>query len=315
MQKKLAFFSLLMLGVAVTLTNAHSQTVEQRITNKWWTGSKNYTIGSTTSYSFVEALFDGRYIWVGNHNGQSVSKIDPVYGTVLGTYPTPGKVAGIIFDGENIWASNRYSGTISKLRASDGVLVGTYAVGNGPQSFAYDGTYIYVTLSASNKVVKVNQATGAVVATYSSGGMYPNGITFDGSNLWVSNSGTASILQMSRTGTVIRTVPTPAGTMYSAFDGTYIWATAMTANTVTKINASTGAVVGNYPTGAYPTGIDTDGTSVYVANQNSNSISVLRSSTGGLVKTIPVGANPLDLAFDGRSLWSANSQTNSVSRR
>lgn len=306
------------LGLVATIllaTAAQAQTVEQRITNKWWTGTKDYVLGSTTSFSFVEVLYDGRFLWVGNHNGRSVSKIDPTYGTVIGTYSTPGQVSGIIFDGEHIWASNRYSGSITRFRASDGTLIGTYAVGNGPQSFAFDGSHLYVSLNDANQIVKVNPSTGAVVTAFSSGGTNPYGITFDGSNLWVSNAGIAGLTQMSRTGTVIRTVSTPSATLYSAYDGTFIWTTAFTANMVTKINASSGAVLGNYAVGTYPTGVDADGTFVYVANQNSNSISILRASSGALVRTISVGAKPLDVAFDGLSLWTANNQTNTISRR
>jgi YVTN family beta-propeller protein len=282
---------------------------------KPWLKAKDYTVGSTTYYSFFEVLFDGRNIWVCNHNGQSLSKIDPTYGTAIGTYAIPGLCTGILFDGQSIWVTNRYSGSITKFQAFDGALVGTYPVGDGPHSFAFDGTYLYVSLSGSNQIAKVNPTTGSVVSTFSSGGVAPVGITYDGVNLWVSNTLSAGLAQISTNGTLLGTVPTPSGTIYSAFDGAFVWATASGANQVTKINASTGVVVGNYPVGAYPIGIDTDGKSVYVANQNSNSVSVLDATNGALVRTISVVASPWGIVFDGTSLWIANRQTNVISRR
>jgi DNA-binding beta-propeller fold protein YncE len=51
-----------------------------------------------------------------------------------------------------------------------------------------------------------------------------------------------------------------------AFDGTNIWVAIYGSNNVTKLLASSGAVVGTYPVGSYPTGVAFDGTNIWVAN-------------------------------------------------
>jgi len=92
----------------------------------------------------------------------------------------------------------------------------------------------------------------------------------------------------------------PAGI---AFDGTNLWVTNVSGNSVTALLASTGAVVGTYSVGSYPRGIAFDGTNIWVANQNSNNVSKLLASSGMVVGTYPVGSQPIAIAFDGTNIW------------
>jgi len=61
----------------------------------------------------------------------------------------------------------------------------------------------------------------------------------------------------------------PAGV---AFDGTNIWVTNSGSGSVTKLLASTGAVVGTYSVGSDPDGVAFDGTNIWVANTASASV-------------------------------------------
>jgi hypothetical protein len=65
----------------------------------------------------------------------------------VGTYPY-----GIAFDGANIWVANTDSNSVSKLRPSDGAVLGTYAVGSWPHGIAFDGAKIWVANSGTNTV-------------------------------------------------------------------------------------------------------------------------------------------------------------------
>src|SRR3990167_5102591 len=77
-------------------------------------------------------------------------------------------------------------------------------------------------------------------------GFYPDGVAFDGANIWVANSGS---------------------------------------NNVTKLRASDGIVLGTYAVGYNPIGVIFDGDNIWVANSNSNSITKLRASNGFVLGT------------------------------
>ena len=66
------------------------------------------------------AAFDGTNIWISNRGDNTVSRIRPSDGTILGTYAVGSAPTGILFDGTNIWAANLNSNNVTKLRASDG---------------------------------------------------------------------------------------------------------------------------------------------------------------------------------------------------
>ena len=78
-------------------------------------------------------------------------------------------------------------------------------------------------------------STGAVVGTYAVGSN-PQGVAFDGSNIWVTNYGSS---------------------------------------TVSKLLASTGATVGTYSVGTNPWGVAFDGSNIWVANYGGNTVSKL----------------------------------------
>ena len=77
-------------------------------------------------------------------------------------------------------------------------------------------------------MTKLLASNGATVGTYPAGSS-PDGVAFDGANIWVTNYGSS---------------------------------------TVTKLLASTGAIVGTYPVGVYPDSVAFDGTNIWVANSN-----------------------------------------------
>jgi YVTN family beta-propeller protein len=92
-----------------------------------------------------------------------------------------------------------------------------------------------------------------------------------------------------------------------AFDGTNLWVTNSTSNTVSRINALTGATT-DIAVGLYPFGVVFDGSHVWVANRDSNSLSKVDPITAA-VTNVPLGAGaqPYGVVFDGTSIWTNNS--------
>ena len=99
-----------------------------------------------------------------------------------------------------------------------------------------------------------------------------------------------------------------------AFDGTSIWVANSGSNNVTKLLASSGAVVGTYTVGANPAAIVFDGTNIWVANGNSNNVTKLLASTGATLGTYTVGSDPHSIVFDGTNIWVLNIGSNNVTK-
>jgi len=105
---------------------------------------------------------------------------------------------------------------------------------------------------------------GTILGTYTVG-KQPNGMAFDGANIWVANEGT---------------------------------------NTVSKVRASDGAILGTYTVGYFPRSMAFDGTNIWIAGQQ-NTVSKLRASDGATlgVYTLSVCCSPSGVAFDGANVW------------
>src|SRR5664279_342612 len=79
-------------------------------------------------------------------------------------------------------------------------------------------------------------------------GEFPYGLAFDGANVWVANSGSA---------------------------------------TVSKLRAADGANLGSFSVGLEPIALAFDGANVWVANEFDNTVSKLRAADGATLGTFP----------------------------
>ena len=108
-------------------------------------------------------------------------------------------------------------------------------------------------------------------------------------------------------------VPSPN---FLAFDGTNMWVTNLSADTVTKLNPTTGGVVATWPTGHRPYGVAFDGTNIWVANEGvagAGTVSRIDRNTGAKTD-IATGLGSHGVAFDGTSIWVTNSTENTVAK-
>jgi hypothetical protein len=148
-------------------------------------------------------------------------------------------------------------------------------------------------------------------------GVGPTGITFDGANIWVTNSGSGTVTKMlASTGATVGTYPVGANPYGVAFDGVNIWIanSAFASDNVMKLLASTGAIVGTYPVGTNPLGVAFDGANIWVTNASSGTATKLLASTGTTVGTYPVGFGPWAAVFDGTNIWVANANQSTVTK-
>jgi hypothetical protein len=117
----------------------------------------NVTLIANTLGGFPVAMaFDGFNIWTADNGGPlgSVSRLDPVGGTV-NTFPSGFSLPdGILYDGTNIWVADGGMDALLRLN-SVGVITATVSVGGGPSHPIFDGTNIWVPNNNSITVVRI----------------------------------------------------------------------------------------------------------------------------------------------------------------
>jgi len=142
-------------------------------------------------------------------------------------------------------------------------------------------------------------------------GATPEGVAFDGANMWVANFGSSTVTKIRASdGFIVGTfsVGSPTGV---AFDGANIWVSDFSSGTITKLLASDGSTLGSFAVGTNPWDVAFDGTNIWVANFGSNNVTKLKT-TGTTTGTFAVGNGPRLLAYDGANIWVANDSSNSV---
>lgn len=202
-----------------------------------------------------------------------------------GTAATLGLIFGLTTDGRHLYVVEADNNTLRKISISTGVVttlagtsgvtgsvdaVGAAASFNGPLGITTDGINLYVADSKNNKIRKVVIASGVVTTLAGSGsqgssdGMgttatfyFPKGITTDGKNLYVSDSGNHKIRKIDLTTGVVSTQAGSGNAGYldggannSAFrepsgittDGRYLYLAELGNNKIRKISLASGEV-------------------------------------------------------------------------
>lgn len=137
-------------------------------------------------------------------------------------------------------------------------------------------------------------------------GKFPEGVAFDGANIWVSNAGDNTVTKLrAADGSNLGTFAVGNQPMGVAFDGANIWVANSISNTVTKLRASDGTNLGTFSVGTQPWWLAFDGRAVWVTNSMSNSVTKLPAKDGKVLGTFPV-SGPRGIAFDGTYVWVSN---------
>ncbi len=258
----------------------------------------------------------------------------------------------------------RLTGTTSTLAGTAGTTGSTDATGaaarfNTPYDITTDGPNLYVSDSLNNTIRKVVIATGAVTTlagtASATGGStdatgaaasfnYPNGITTDGSNLYVCDTGNNTIRKIViATGVVTTLAGTPsltggstdgtgaAASFLNPFDittdGANLYVADSYNSTIRKIVIATGAVTtlagaaGKFGstdgTGAAasffaPYGITTDGANLYVCDLGNNTIRKIVIATGAVTTLAGIPPPALPGSTDGTGTAASFNSPNDI---
>jgi hypothetical protein len=221
----------------------------------------SYSAGSPGPVYPDGITHDGTNIWVANYMAGTVAKLKASTGALLRTVDVGGNPRFVAYDGAHVWvtvpdkrpvSSSTHDVVRKILVKSDDTdsVVATYDVApyvSYPYAIVWDGEHMWVTLGALNTVVKL-ASTGALVGSYPTG-VGPNGMAFDGTNIWITDQVCACVPGL-----------TPG-------------CTGCPPGTVTKLRASDGANLGTYFVGARPQWVAVDGQYLWVTNGSDDTVS------------------------------------------
>jgi YVTN family beta-propeller protein/autotransporter-associated beta strand protein len=261
-------------------------------------------LGSTKAVpSGVAITPEGRYAYIADQAGNTLSVLDARTYQVIGTIPVGNGPVGVAVSpiGEFAYVTNQFDNTVS-------VIVSHQAVGNpivldgadegGPYGIAIGpgGLYAYVANSNTSEVSVINLSTGQVVATPTVPDS-PIAVTVSANNQFVYvTSGDNNVSKISTaTNQVVssyspKQLNTPYGIAITP-DGQYAYIANDASGNVTVINAMTGAFLHNIAVGKLPVGVSItpDGQYVYVTNLGDGTVSVIATANKTVVKTIRTG--------------------------
>jgi YVTN family beta-propeller protein len=147
----------------------------------------------------------------------------------------------------------------------------------------------------------------------------PQGVAFDGENIWVANSGdgalgnSVSVFRASDSRFVEQWSALSNGPSAMAFDGHLMWVANTRDDTVRPFLLAVGPLP-DVLVGDQPRGIAFDGTNIWVTNTGDHTVTRIDATTSTVTGTFPVGVGPVGIAFDGSSLWVANSGDSTVTK-
>ena len=302
-------------------------------------GASSYTVywdnatGVSTSNSAITNVSDDNYTHTGLNAGTYYYKVAAVNSTGTGTLSSEInatassiQLIGGTMQGSELnldWAVTTFAGAGYGGHNDD---TGTAAVFRNPKSITTDGTNLYVADYDNHKIRKIVISSKVVTTLagstygYDDGTgtdakfHYPSGITTDGTNLYVAESGTHQIRKIVISSKVVTKL---AGYRYSGdtddtgedarfntpvdltTDGTNLYVTDNKNHTIRKVVISSGVVTtfagtsgssgstddtGNDARFKSPKGITTDGTNLYVVDGNLTIRKIVISS--GVVTTL-----------------------------
>jgi hypothetical protein len=240
--------------------------------------------------------------------------------TTIGNQP-----ASIQFDGADLWVAKPGNNTVARVRASDGRVLSTVTGVLGASGVLVAMQVLVAGTNGTNpgRLYRIDPSSSApIVQTVANNlGVNPNGIAFDGGQVWTANRGPVGSVSIITPGattpwtTTTLSVGLGATSPWGAvFDGANIWITDSGLGTAVKLNAA-GAVLQTVTVGTFPGNPVFDGTSLWVPNFGSDSVTVIRASNGTVLQTLTGNGlgGPLTAAFDGERIAVTNAGGDTVS--
>jgi streptogramin lyase len=190
--------------------------------------------------------------------------------------------------------------------------------------------FLWLADQNSFMLYKIRISDTAIVASYSTSGLSsagPQGVAFDGTNLWLCiSSTTRRIYKIDTTGGALSEIssfaaPAIGGTLRGiVYSGGHLWMSVSTTAKIYKINPATGAAVDSITTpGIEPRGMTFSGGELYCNDTTIDSVFSYNTTSGlwtsKFATPTPAGGSTTNrfatgLTWDGGNFWIANSSGN-----
>jgi len=194
---------------------------------------------------------DGKNVWVANDGSLvgTVTQIDAATGALVQVLLTPTynfvNLTAISSDGVHVWVAG-YNGTITELSAATGAFVQALSDPSygffEPDAIISDGSNVWVVNYGA--VVEFNAASGAFVQSTATinGAGDSNGVSFDGKNVWVTNTRTDWVIELSEaTGALVQVLSDSSygfdNPQSVTSDGTHVWVVNAGNGTLSELSA------------------------------------------------------------------------------
>ena len=187
-----------------------------------------------------------------------------------------------------------------------GVTTLPISLGAESEGISFDGARIWTAnFGASVSIVTLSPFVS--VNTVTAGFTHPNGILYDGANMWVTDQFADRLLKLDSNGIIIQFVIVGNSPQFPVFDGTNIWVVT-DSDSVTVVRASTGAVLANLTGNGLdgPITAAFDGERILVTNQQGTSVSLWKAADLSPLGSVSTGdENNADLTSRPGNILSA----------
>jgi hypothetical protein len=314
--------------VAASLDRSLQRSSRRAALNQWWTTTPQYANGlGVSSVGTAPALLqsDGADVWVAVDGSQTVVRVRASDGTVLGTWTGAPYAYGVLVAMGRIFVSGSTSPgqglyMIDPTQPPGPVtpVPTTAALGDYPYAMAFDGSRIWIACSNAVSIVTPGASFPWALTNVTSGFTGPNGIIFDGSNMWVTDAGSNQLFKLDASGNILAAVPVGNGPVYPIFDGHNIWVPNALDNSVSVVSTLTATVLTSLTGNGLnrPSAIGFDGQRILVANSLGDSVSLWKAANLEPIGSFSTGSGsfPAGVCSDGLNFWITLSGHGTVGR-
>lgn len=275
---------------------------------------------------------DGVDIWVASAATSTVSRVRASDGHFIESWTGASGARGVLVARGRIYVTGGSTpGHLYRFDPSQaaGDVVTVADLEPYPDSLTTDGFFIWTacngsTFSNGGSICRINPTNGNV--TKFSGFVSPNGILYDGSNIWMIDLPASVLYKLNTNGTIAQSITVGATPYYPAFDGTNIWVPNKNDNSVTvvRVKDSVGAPLASafVLTTLTGNGLDNpicasfDGQRILVTNNSGDGVSLWKATDLSPLGAFsaPSGSHPYGACFDGVNFWITLQGTNKLAR-
>jgi YVTN family beta-propeller protein len=237
----------------------------------------------------------------------------------VGTAPS-----ALAYGGSSLWVANFDADTVSRVDPRTGRVVGApIKVGNGPVGVAVTPKWVWVAHQFDSTVTRIAQRSGRVIGTPIRVPDRPLAIAAGAGAVWVFSSTPGTLTKIDpNTGTVRSTSPriVARGTSNQdyaglAIAGSLVLVPSPAENALVRIDASTNRPAGPaIDVGTGPSRVGVAFGSAWVANLDGASVTRVDLRTGKSLAEIPVGGLPVAVVGGGGVVWVADQRGGALVR-